>query len=233
MQGDDNYSSAGDPDEGSIKDATLDVRDLTTWYGYRLTPGYNNFLDPQIFWNFWTIDWINAATGDFTRIGTFGVMNNGFNNNVLRVHETWAGRDTRAEGVRAALHDDVINFWRLSPLSRNLNTLTEVRFDTVVDNGLNDLAPWVYGLLGMDLDYGLLVQRDGGRVNEAYAFRTILARCRFAMGMQQAINQYVEFAHRSIVAFYFSRGRRDSGFDFAIYFDGYNPATVGDITWDW
>ena len=171
------------------------------------------------------------------RIGVFGIMNNGYNNGynngVLRVHEIWAGRDTRANGVRAAFHDDVINFWRLTPLFRNLNMLTEIRFDTVIEDGLNNLAPWVYAVMGNDHDQGLLVQNGGMRVNEQHAFRTILSRCRFAMRMQQAINEYVEFAHRRIMAFYFTRGRRDSGFDFAIYFDGYNPASVGDITWDW
>lgn len=51
--------------------------------------------------------------------------------------------------------------------------------------------------------------------------------------MQQAINEYVEFSHRTIMAFYFTEGRRESGFDFAIYFDGYNEATIGDATWHW
>ncbi|KKY31335.1 hypothetical protein UCDDA912_g08679 [Diaporthe ampelina] len=231
VQGGDDYLSASTPDEVSIKVATRVVRDLTT-YGYRITPGFNGFLDPQMFWDFWTIDWVHPS-GEFMRIGVFGIMNNGYNNGVLRVHEIWAGRDTRANGVRAAFHDDVINFWRLTPLFRNLNMLTEIRFDTVIEDGLNNLAPWVYAVMGNDHDQGLLVQNGGMRVNEQHAFRTILSRCRFAMRMQQAINEYVEFAHRRIMAFYFTRGRRDSGFDFAIYFDGYNPASVGDITWDW
>lgn len=51
--------------------------------------------------------------------------------------------------------------------------------------------------------------------------------------MQQAINEYAEFSHRVIMAFYFTGGRSGSGFDFAIYFDGYDESTIGDATWDW
>lgn len=49
--------------------------------------------------------------------------------------------------------------------------------------------------------------------------------------MQQAIGEYVEFAHRTIEGFYFSIGI--PGGDFAIYFNGYDPATIGDATWTW
>lgn len=112
-----------------------------------MTPGYTDFLEPQPNWDFATIDWMRA-NGTETRIGIFGVMNNGVNPNVLRVHEAWAGRDNRANGVRAAFHDDIISFWRLYPMNRNLNMLTEIRFDTVVEDSLDNLAPWAYATMG-------------------------------------------------------------------------------------
>lgn len=231
MYGDGDYSTASLPEGVAAKVADQYPRDLTT-YGYRIIPGYNNFLDPQPDWNFWSIQWPEAA-GDSKELGVFGVMSNGVNNNVLRVHETWAGKDTRPVGVRAAFHDDVISFWRLSPLSRDLNTLKEVRFDNVIEPSLDNLAPWVYAVMGLDPEYPLLIRQDGDGINEAECFRVILSESKFAKRMQQAIDEYVELAHRRIVAFFFTDGMKCSGFDFAIYFDGYDPATVGDDTWNW
>ncbi|KAI7774969.1 hypothetical protein LA080_007522 [Diaporthe eres] len=234
VNGDDDYSLASLPKGVAVKAATQYPRDLAT-YGYQVTPGYTGFADPQPDWDFATIDWIrgNGSARTSTRIGIFGVMNNGVNPNVLRIHEVWAGRDTRANGVRAAFHDDVISFWRLTPMFRNLNMLTEIRFDTVIEDTLDNLAPWAYTMMGMDPNYALVIRREGTRTNEPHVFRTILARARFARRMQQAINEYAEFAHRRIMAFYFTGGTRGSGFDFAIYFDGYNEATIGDATWNW
>lgn len=217
----------------AVKVANRSPRDLTT-YGYQVTPGYNSFLQPQVNWDFHSIDYWNEEQGRQVRIGVFGVMRPGGGNyNVLRVHEIWAGRDQRPTGERAAFHDDVISFWRLAPLHRNLNALTEIRFDTIIEDSLNNIVEWVYQTMGCDQNYGLLVRRDGDRANEQDVFRTILARSRFAIRMQQAIREYAEFSHRRIMAFYFSGGVRNTGFDFAIYFDGYNPATVGDATWNW
>ncbi|KAG6368321.1 hypothetical protein INS49_002526 [Diaporthe citri] len=229
VNGDDDYPLASLSKGVAVKVATQYPRDLAT-YGYQVTPGYTDFIDPQVNWDFATIDWL-GENGASTRIGIFGVMNNGANPNVLRIHEAWAGRDRRPNGVRAAFHDDVISFWRLTPMFRNLNTLTEIRFDTVIEDSLDALAPWAYLTMGMDPNSGLVVRRNGVRVNEQHVFRTILARARFARRMQQAINEYVEFSHRRIMAFYFTSGM--PGFDFAIYFDGYNEATIGDATWNW
>lgn len=215
----------------AAKVASRFPQDLTT-YGYRIVPGYNNFLDPLPDWNFWSVEWPEVV-GDSSEIGVFGVMNNGVNNNVLRVHESWAGKDRRPVGVRAAFHDDVVSFWRLSPLRRDLNTLKEVRFDTVIEPSLDNLAPWVYAVMGLDPEYPLLIRKDGGGTNEEECFRVILAEAKFAKRMQQAIDEYVELAHRRIVAFFFMDGMKGSGFDFAIYFDGYDPDTVGDDTWNW
>lgn len=146
MNGDDDYSPASLPKGVAVKAATQYPRDLGT-YGYLVTPGYTDLAEPQPTWDFATIDWI-GANGSSTSIGIFGVMNNGVNNNVLRIHETWAGRDTRRNGVRAAFHDDVISFWRLTPMYRSLNMLTEIRFDTVIEDSLDSLAPWAYARMG-------------------------------------------------------------------------------------
>lgn len=145
MNGDDDYSVASLPKGVAIKAANRPVQDLSA-YGYQVTVGYNGFADPQPNWDFATIDWVGANGS--TRIGIFGVMNNGVNPNVLRIHECWAGRDTRPNGVRAAFHDDVISFWRRTPLYRNLDMLTEVRFDTVIEDSLDALAPWAYATMG-------------------------------------------------------------------------------------
>lgn len=127
----DGYSPASSPNKPVVRIPNRQVRDLAT-YNYRVTPADHLLTEPQPNWSFWQIEYSNAPSL-WVRIGLFGVMNNGVNNEVLRIHETWAGRDTRARGVRAAFHDDVINFWRLTPLYRHLDLLTEVRFDTVIE----------------------------------------------------------------------------------------------------
>lgn len=236
MNGDDDYSDASLPKGVAAKVADRYPQDLVSGYGYQITTHFvPPTVEPQPNWDFAhiTMPTSGSAGPGQMSMGIFGVMNNGVNPNVLRIHETWAGRDRRANGVRAAFHDQVISFWRLSPMQRDLGYLTEIRFDTVVEDTLDALAPWAYATMGMDPNQALLIQRTGTRNNERHVFRTILSRAKFARRMQQAINEYVEFSHRTIEAFYFTGGRSNSGFDFAIYFNGYNPATVGDATWDW
>lgn len=52
---------------------------------------------------------------------------------------------------------------------------------------------------------------------------------RFARSMQHAIDEYVEFSHRTIEGFFFEAG--SPGTDFSMYFNGYDPNTIGDSTW--
>lgn len=130
MEGDDDYSTVIPPTKPAVKVANRHVRDLST-YGYRVELDNDAPLSPQPGWNYWRIIYTNAQARQ-SNIGVFAVMNNGVNDMVLRIHEVWAGKDTRPNGVRAAFHDDVINFWRLTPLMRHLDYLTELRFDTVI-----------------------------------------------------------------------------------------------------
>lgn len=164
-------------------------------------------------------------------IGIFALMTNNVNNGVLRVHETWAALDDRPTGQRAAFYDDVINFWRMYPGYRNLDLLTEIRFDVVIETTLSNLVGPVYQMMGASIRGPLRVFRNGPGANENQAFDYISREARFVRSMQHAINEYAEFAGRTIEGFYFTLGY--SGFDFAIYFNGYDPATIGDITWVW
>jgi hypothetical protein len=128
---DDDSSPAGFTNKPAVKVADRQVRDLST-YGYRVRPVNGEMTEATPDWNFQVIEYMNTNAA-WSRIGIFGVMNNGVNDCVLRIHEVWASRDTRPSGQRAAFHDDVINFWRLSPLYRHLGYLTEIRFDTVIE----------------------------------------------------------------------------------------------------
>lgn len=132
--GDEDYddsSPARFPNQPAVKVADREVRDLST-YGYRVRQDNAAVLYSVPDWNFWVIEYLNSDSA-WGRIGIFGVMNNGFNDCVLRIHEIWASRDTRPAGQRAAFHDDVMSFWRLTPLFRHLGYITEIRFDTVIE----------------------------------------------------------------------------------------------------
>jgi hypothetical protein len=227
VEGDDDDPDIAFPPRPAVKVATRQVRDLQT-YGYQVQMGTEGVTDPQPNWDYARIIWPNAP-GQFTHIGTFSVMNNGRNVRVLRIHEIWAGRDQRRN--RAAFHDDVISFWRLTPLFRHLDYLCELRFDTVIEDTFCNLIDWIYSTMDVNPYVPLRVFRNGQQPNENLVFNTILTRVPFARRMQQAIDEYVEFSHRRIEGFYFTLGI--PGADFAIYFDGYDPATIGDDTWTW
>ncbi|KAG8163390.1 hypothetical protein KVR01_006687 [Diaporthe batatas] len=238
---DDDNLPASSPGElrPAIKVPSRQVRELSQ-YGYAVEVGTHVVIDPQPGWNYGCITWTTqppaqagqqAPVPQTSVIGTFALMINGVNNGVLRVHEAWAARDNRPSGQRAAFYDDVINFWRMYPGYRNLNLLTEVRFDTVIEDTLCNAVGEVYQMMGANIAGPLMVFRNGAGANENNAFNYIMQRARFARSMQRAINEYVEFAGRTIEGFYFTMGF--AGFDFAIYFNGYNPATIGDATWEW
>lgn len=58
--------------------------------------------------------------------------------------------------------------------------------------------------MGANINLPLRVFRRGQHPNENYVFTQILARARFARSMQHAIDEYIEFAHRTIEGFYFT-----------------------------
>ncbi|POS74372.1 hypothetical protein DHEL01_v207237 [Diaporthe helianthi] len=139
----------------AIRVASRQVRELSR-YSYTIEIGTRFMPDPQPGWSYAEIKWFHQPPAQrgrqppmpvIRRIGIFGVMNNNVNNGVLRVHEAWAGRDNRPNGQRAAFYDDVINFWRLAPVYRNLNQLTEIRFDTVIEDTLCSLVAQIYQLM--------------------------------------------------------------------------------------
>lgn len=58
--------------------------------------------------------------------------------------------------------------------------------------------------MGADINFPLRVFRRGTHPNENYVFTQILARARFARSMTHAIEEYIEFAGRTIEGFYFT-----------------------------
>ncbi|KAK2597264.1 hypothetical protein N8I77_013124 [Diaporthe amygdali] len=199
-------------------EATKEVRDLST-YGYSVTT-YSNNPEDMAGWNFWSIDFPNArVTSGSSCIGIFGVPKDNNDRHVMRIYEIWAGRDERDPTQKAFMHDDVIGFWRLNPLNRNLDDLKELVFNTVIEQTLNDMVTRVYRMVGADLMQPLGIFRDGQTNGEQQAFQLILTQSKFGKRMQQAIDEFEEFKNRRIEAFYFTDA--DEGFDFIIYFDGF------------
>lgn len=215
--------------ELAAADATRQVRHISS-YGYSLTRNYQPF-EPVPGWRFWSINFLQAEVEDpeYILIGVFGVPIDNSNPNVLRISETWASHDKRDPSQRAFMHDTVLGFWRLDPLNRNLDDLEQIRFDGVIELTLTNNAYDVYRLMGADKSDPLTVTRSGTSDGEQEAFQLILTQTKFAKRMQQAIEEYEEFKHRSIEAFYFSEAW--IGLNFAILLDGYEPLTVGGPNW--
>ncbi|KAL1873515.1 hypothetical protein Daus18300_003878 [Diaporthe australafricana] len=222
----------GSPDtpgnELAAADATKQVKDLTA-FSYVLRE--DDIGQGGEGWRFWKIRWADATM--YSSLGTFGVPKDPNLSNTLRVHEIWAASDRRDPSQKAFMHDDVVGFWRLTPLFRNLNDLKEIKFDTIIESELTMKLQPVYQLMGeADLNNPLTVTRSGTRNGEQQAFQLLLRGTKFGRRMQQAIDEFEEMKHRSIEAFYFTG--LSAGFDFGIYLDGYDPARVGhpDI-WSW
>ncbi|KAI3394990.1 hypothetical protein diail_1879 [Diaporthe ilicicola] len=202
-------------------EATKQVRDLTT-YGYQVRT-YIPIYELVDTWTFRKIIW--PVSTRLNLIGIFGVPIDQNQRNTLRVHEIWASNDYRDPSQRAFMHDDVLSFWRLNPLNRNLRDLKEIRFDTVIEPSLYNMRERIFLLMHADINLPLLITRNGDRQGEQEAFEIILTQTKFARRMQQATQDYEEFKDRSIEAFFFSHGL--DGFQFGIYFDGYTNEMVG------
>lgn len=202
-------------------DATKQVKDLTA-FDYALEDEEIN-QDGEG-WRFWRIRWAGELL--YTSLGVFGVPDDPNLSNTLRIHEIWAAIDRRDPSQKAFMHDDVVGFWRLSPLNRNLNDLKEIKFDTVVEATLSLKVVPVYQMMGEEnLEGPLTVARGGTRKGEQEAFELILRGTKFGRRMQQAVDEFEEMKDRTIEAFYFTSAM--NGFDFGIYLDGYDPARVG------
>lgn len=113
----------------------------------------------------------------------------------VAVVEAWNNRaDTRPRHEKLPLRDLIVTIWNRR-LIRPLEDLRALMYYTVVEEGLSsELRPFVYRLMGEDVNSILVLKRENESPQEAEAFSYLMENSIFCMGVQKMLEEYPDFA---------------------------------------